>query len=148
TVFVTGQSHGYAGSSFSTKTSLVDMMSGDQLGDLEQFATWRNGTRFQAADFNFWGVTFARDSNTFYASLKTAGKTYLVRGDLRLRKLTVLHENVECPSISPNNRLIAFKKRVGGDLSPWRFYLLDLTTMAERALAGEQRSVDDQIEWL
>jgi hypothetical protein len=148
TVFVTGQAHGYAGSGFSTKTSLLDMASGDQLGDLEQFTTWRNGTRFQAADFNFWGVTFARDSNTFYASLKTAGKTYLVRGDLGLRKLTVLHENVECPSISPNNHLIAYKKRVGGDPSPWRLYLLDLATMTERALAGEKRSVDDQIEWL
>jgi hypothetical protein len=148
TVFVTGQVHGYAGSGFSTKTSLLDMASGDQLGDLEQFTTWRNETRFQSADFNFWGVTFARDSNTFYASLKTAGKTYLVRGDLGLRKLTVLHENVECPSISPDNRLIAYKKRVGGDLSPWRLYLLDLTTMAERVLAGEKRSVDDQIEWL
>ena len=148
TVFVTGQAHGYAGSSFSTKTILLDMTSGDQLGELEQFTTWRNGTRFQAADFNFWGVTFAQDSNTFYASLKTGGKTYLVRGDLGLRKFTVLHENVECPSISPNNRLIAFKKRVGGDLSPWRFYLLDLTTMTERVLAGEKRSVDDQVEWL
>jgi hypothetical protein len=148
TVFVTGQAHGYTGSEFSTKTSLVDMASGDELGELEQFATWRNGTRFQAVDFNFWGVTFARDSNTFYATLKTAGKTYLVRGDLGLRKLTVLHENVECPSISPNNRLIAFKKRVGDNLSPWRLYLLDLATMTERALAGETRSVDDQIEWL
>jgi hypothetical protein len=148
TVFVAGQAQGYAGSGFSTKTSLLDMASGDRLGDLEQFTTWRNGTRFQAADFNFWAVTFARDSNTFYASLKTAGKTYLVRGDMGLRRLTVLHENVECPSISPNNRLIAYKKRIGGDPSPWRLYLLDLTTMAERALAGEQRSVDDQIEWL
>jgi hypothetical protein len=148
TVFVTGQSHGYAGSGFSTKTSLIDMASGDELGDLEQFSTWQNGTRFQAADFNFWGVTFARDSNIFYASLKTAGKTYLVRGDLGLRKLTVLHQNVECPSISPDNHLIAYKKRVGGDLSPWRLYLLDMTTMAERALASEKRSVDDQIEWL
>jgi hypothetical protein len=148
TVFVTGQAQGYGGSSFSTKTILLDMSSGDQLGELEQFTTWRNGTRFQAADFNFWGVTFAQDANTFYASLKTGGKTYLVRGDLGLRKFTVLHDNVECPSISPDNRLIAFKKRVGGDLSPWRFYLLDLTTMTERVLAGEERSVDDQIEWL
>jgi len=66
-----------------------------------------DGKRFAAADFNFWGVTFARESNTFYA-LQTACKTYLVRGDLGLRKLTVLHENVECPSLSPDNRLIAY----------------------------------------
>jgi hypothetical protein len=155
TVFVTGQAHGYSSVSFSTKTTLIDMSSGDVLGDLEQFTTWRNGARFQAPDFNFWGVTFARDSNIFYASLRTGaktpqttGQTYLVRGDLGLRKLTVLRENVECPSLSPNNRLIAFKKRVGNAADPWRLYVLDLATMTERAVAAEDRSVDDQIEWL
>ena len=148
TVFVTAQGHGYALlGSFLTKTVLLDMASGDMIGDLEQFATWRDGARFAEKDFNFWGVTFARDSNTFYASLRTANKTYLVRGDLPLRKFTVLHENVECPALSPNNRLIAYKKRVGGTMSPWRFYVLDLDTMTERPVVGETRSIDDQIEW-
>jgi hypothetical protein len=148
TIFVTGLAHGYAGSSFSTKTTILDMASGDVLGDLEQFTTWRDGKRVSAADFNFWGVTFARDSNIFYASLRTAGKTYLVRGDLGLRKLTVLHENVECPSLSPNNRLIAYKKKVGSNLWPWRFYVLELATMNESPIGAETRSIDDQIEWL
>jgi hypothetical protein len=148
TVFLTGQVHGYASSTFSTKTTLLDMASEEVLGDLETFTTRRDGARFHAADFNFWGVTFARDSNTFYATLLTGGKTYLVRGDLGLRTLTVLHENVECPSISPDNRLIAYKKRVGGNLSPWRLYVLELATMKERAVAAEARSFDDQIEWL
>ena len=158
TMFVAG--HGYAASSFSTKTILLDMASGDVLGDLEQFATWRDGKRFSAPDFNFWGVTFARDSNIFYASLRTVGdvkspsgqvtrraQTYLVRGDLGLRKLTVLHENVECPSLSPNNRLIAYKKNVGPGPAPWRFYVLDLATMNEKPIGAETRSIDDQIEW-
>ena len=98
TVFVTGQAHGYSGGSFSTKTTLIDMASGDLIGDLEEFSTWRDGHRFKAADFNFWGVTFTRDSNVFYATLRTAEKsatgkeeTYLVRGDLGY-KLTVLRE--------------------------------------------------------
>lgn len=148
TVFVTGQVHKYEGSDFSTRTSIVDMATGEELGELEQFATWRDGQKFKAADFNFWGVTFARDSNTFYATLATAGKTYLVQGDLGLRKLTVLKENVECPSLSPDNRLIAFKKRVARGTAPWRPYILDLATMTERPVAGEDRSIDDQIEWL
>ncbi|MEO8681308.1 MAG: hypothetical protein ABI665_19820 [Vicinamibacterales bacterium] len=149
TVFVSGQEHGYSSlSGFSTKTILLDMASGDVLGDLETFKTLRDGTPFSAADFNFWGVTFARDSNSFYASLQSAKKTYLVQGDVANRTLTVLHENVECPSLSPNNRLIAYKKRVGGDLAPWRFYLLDVATMTERPLTAETRSIDDQIEWL
>jgi hypothetical protein len=151
TVFVMGAA--YAGTAFSTKTTILDMATGDELGDLEQFTTWRNGARFKAADFNFWGVTFARDSNVFYATLRTAARsshatTYLVRGDLGLRKLTVLQENVECPSLSPDNRLIAFKKRVGSELAPWRFHVLDLTTSTDRPIAAETRSIDDQIEWL
>ena len=148
TVFAPGSAHQYEGSTFSTKTTIVDMASGDELGDLESFTTWRNGARFKAADFNFWGVTFARDSNVFYATLKSAGTTYLVRGDLGLRTLTVLRENVECPALSPDNRLIAFKKRVAATTAPWRFYVLDLATMVERPIAGETRSIDDQIEWL
>jgi hypothetical protein len=159
TMFVAG--HSYAGSSFSTKTILVDMASGDVLGDLEQFSTWREGKRFSAPDFNFWGVTFSRNSNIFYASLRTIAdvqgpsgqttrraQTYLVRGDLGLRKLTVLHENVECPSLSPDDRTIAYKKRVDAGAGPWRFYVLDLATMTERAIGAEARSIDDQIEWL
>jgi hypothetical protein len=161
TIFLTGRLHGYASSSFSTKTVLVDMAGGNVIGDLEEFSTWRDGKRFSAADFNFWGVTFARDSHTFYATLQTAAgapptrgrspqraRTYLVRGDLGLRRLTVLHENVECPSLSPDNRLIAFKKRVSWDQDPWRLYLLDLATMTEAPIEAEHRSIDDQIEWL
>jgi hypothetical protein len=148
TVFVTGQAHGYSSGAFSTRTSLIDMSTGEELTDLEQFTTWRDGVKIHAADFNFWGVTFAKNSNTFYATLKTDGKTYLVHGDLGLRKLTVLHENLECPSLSPDNRLIAFKKRTGPDLAPWRIYVLDLTTMTEHPIEGETRSVDDQLEWL
>jgi uncharacterized repeat protein (TIGR01451 family) len=61
----------------------------------------------------------------------------------------MLHENVECPSISPDNSRIAFKKRVGDNLNGpgWRFHVLDLETMTETPLA-ETRSIDDQIMWL
>jgi hypothetical protein len=72
----------------------------------------------------------------------------LVRGDLGLRKLTVLRENVECPSLSPSSRLIAFKKRVRSDLDPWRLYILHLATLTDRSIEAETRSIDDQIEWL
>jgi hypothetical protein len=148
TVFVTGAAHGYASVSFSTATMLVDMAAGKIIGDLEQFKATRDGQPFAAKDFNFWGVTFTGDSNTFYATLMSNRKTYLVRGTVDRRELTVLRENVECPSLSPNNRLIAFKKRVGSDLAPWRFYVLDLASMTERPIAAETRSIDDQLEWL
>jgi len=59
------------------------------IGELEQFSTWRGKTRIKAQDFNFWGVTFTASSNTFYATLSTAGKTYLVKGDLGLRRFAL-----------------------------------------------------------
>ncbi len=146
TVFVAGD--GYTNVALSTRTILIDMAAGEVLGDLEQFTTWRDGARFKAIDFNFWGVTFTRDSNVFYASLQTGGKVYLVKGDLGLRKLIVLNENVECPSISPDNTMIAFKKRVDGAPIRWRFAVLDIASGREWLLGPETRSVDDQIEWL
>lgn len=145
TVFVVGDSYA---ADFSTRTTLVDLASGDEIGELEQFATWRNGARFRAVDFNFWGVTFAADGNTFYASLRTAGTTYLVRGELALRKLTVLRDNVECPSLSPDNRLLAYKRRIGPSPDSWRIHVLDLATDRERMVAAETRYIDDQVEWL
>ena len=145
TVFVVGDDYAAA---FSTRTTLLDLASGDEIGELEQFSTWRDGSRFKEVDFNFWGVTFANDGNTFYAALRTGGKTFLVRGDLALRKLTVMRENVECPAISPDNRLLAYKKRVGPSPDSWRLHVLDLQTNAERMVAAETRYIDDQVEWL
>jgi hypothetical protein len=145
TVFVLGDDYAAA---FSTRTTLVDLASGDEIGELEQFSTWRDGARFREVDFNFWGVTFAKDGNTFYAALRTGGKTFLVRGDLALRKLTVMRENVECPAISPDNRLLAYKKRTGPSPDSWRVHVLDLQTDAERVVAAETRYIDDQVEWL
>jgi hypothetical protein len=146
TVFVVGDD--YLSASFSTRTTIVGLANGAEIADLEQFTTWRNGDRFSSRDFNFWGVTFARDDNTFYASLRTGGATYLVRGDVAARALTVLRDNVECPSLSPDGRLLAFKKHVGPDPGAWRLAILDLATMAERLVAAETRFVDDQVEWL
>jgi uncharacterized repeat protein (TIGR01451 family) len=147
TTFSSG--HSYANGNFSTETTLMDLASGATLGNLEEFAVSRDGNRFQSVDFNFWGVTFASDSNRFYATLGTGGQTYLVEGDVGARQMRVLRENVECPSLSPDGTRLAFKKRVGGEfgVAVWRFHVLDLATMAETPLA-ETRSIDDQIEWL
>jgi hypothetical protein len=143
TGFVAGDS--YADEGFSTRTFLLDMESGEVLANLEDFEVWRDGARISSIDFNFWGVTFARDSNRFYATLATRGETFLVEGDVEARRLTVVHENVECPSLSPDNTRIAFKKAVEG--GGWRLHVLDLETKQETTLA-ETRSVDDQVEWL
>ncbi|MEK2491717.1 TolB-like translocation protein [Kitasatospora purpeofusca] len=145
TVFVSGDS--YAGTDFSTRTSIVDVRDWNLRENLEEFDVVKDGKPYRAPDVNVWGVTFA-DDNTFYATVATGGQTYLVRGDLAARTLTTLHQNVECPSLSPDGTRIAYKKRVPGASAdaPWRLYVLDLATMTETATA-EQRSIDDQAVW-
>lgn len=145
TMFVTGHAYAEAGT-FSTQTTLIDLRTGARIADLEQFTTSRAGRVIDAADVNYWGVTFAPDGDHFYATLATGGKTYLVRGSIRDRTMRTLHENVECPSLSPDGARIAYKKRVGSGTLPWRLTVLDLKTMQETPLA-ERSGIDDQAEW-
>jgi hypothetical protein len=149
TTFLTGQAHGYAAASFSTQTLMIDMRAGTSLGDLEQFTVLRESQPFRSADFNFWGVTFAAsDSNTFYATLRTGTTYYLVRGEVAKRTMTVVAENVECPSLSPDEKTIAFKRRVNPMPNAWRLFVLDLATMTDKPVAMVGNYVDDQVEWL
>ncbi|WP_058042797.1 TolB family protein [Streptomyces roseifaciens] len=145
TVFVSGDS--YAGTDFSTRTSVLDLGSRTLDRNLEDYRFFLDGRLHKAADINVWGVTFADDTH-FYATLATGGRTHLVRGDRTDRTLRSLHSNVECPSLSPDGTRIAYKKRVGGapDDAPWRLYVLDLGTLRETATA-ERRNIDDQVVW-
>ena len=147
TWFVAG--HSYADASFSTHTVLVDPRAGSTVADLEQFTILKDDVPFRAVDFNFWGVTFTRDAKRFFATLASGGKTYLIEGDVAARQARVLRENVECPSLSPDNTRLVFKKRVNPESpSAWHLAVLDLRSMTESPVAGEDHSVDDQAEWL
>lgn len=142
------QGHSYAENGFSTRTTLFDTSSGASLGSLEEFSVSRDGKRFRRVDFNFWGVTFARDGRHFFATLSSGGTPLLIEGDVDRREARVVAPGIECPSLSPDNSRIVFKKRVPQGLSwEWRLWLLDLSTMAQRALA-ENRSINDQVDWL
>ncbi|WP_370409971.1 TolB family protein [Streptomyces fradiae] len=146
TLFVGGDS--YAGGGFSTRTGILDTRTGHVIPSLEEFAVFRDGRRHRAADINVWGVTFAADDNRFYATVSSAGRRSLVEGDIAARTLRTLADNVECPSLSPDGRRIAFKQAVGADPAKgWRLSVLDLATLRRTALA-ETRSVDDQAAWI
>ena len=147
TSFVSGDS--YAADSFSTRTELLDLRTGESLGSLEQFRAIRDGEPFESVDVNYWGITFARDGTTFYATLGTGGHTYLVRGDVEAREVTVLRDGVECPSLSPDGTRIAYKKRVPQPFGRigWRLSVLDLDTLVDHELA-EPADIDDQANWL
>jgi hypothetical protein len=146
TTFVTGHSYAKPGS-FSTATLLIDMRRGVAVANLESFTVSNRGRVVDAADVQFWGVTFARDNDTFYATLATGGHTHLIKGSISQRTARVIHDNVECPSLSPDGTRIGYKQLVGTKARTWRLHVLDLATGADTALA-ETRSVDDQVEWL
>jgi hypothetical protein len=147
TVFETG--HSYASASFSTRTTIVDLRTSELLPQLEDWTVLRDGRPFHDVDFNFWGVTFAPGGERFYATLATGGEIFLVEGTIAARELRVLREGVECPSLSPDGRRLAFKsRRTEGGRLLWGLRVLELATGLETALDGETRSVDDQAAWL
>ena len=144
TVFEHG--HSYAEAGFSTRTTLTDTATGTVHADLEKFEVERDGRPFKSPDFNFWGVTFAPDSDTFYVTLSSGGVNYLAVGQVSTRRARVLRTGVECPSLSPDGTHIAYKHRIGRDA--WQLRLLDLQAGTERDLSSETRGLDDQVDWL
>ena len=146
TAFITGEAYSTVG--FSTQT-IIATAAGTSYGTLEQFKLTVDGQQITAADRNVWGVTFITgDDRHFYATAASAGKTWLVRGDLAKRTLTAIHDTAECPSVSPDGTHVAFKKNTGTFTQPdWRIAVLDLATKTEKILP-EKKSVDDQVEWL
>ncbi len=147
TSFVAGDA--YNVDDFSTRTMLIDLARGKVIDDLESFAISKGGDRFYAIDENFWGVTFAADSDTFYATMRTGSHDYLVRGNVRTRRAEILRDGVECPAISPDGTRLVYKRRIdhGFDPATWRLHVLDLATLTDHSLA-ETRNVDDQAAWL
>jgi hypothetical protein len=144
TVFLTGQS--YAQSTFSTETLI--RRDGRNLGNVETWTTTLpDGSTLTRPDRNYWGVTFATDDDTFFATAASGSTTWLVRGSLARRRMTALQTDAECPSLSPDGTRVAYKKRLGGRPGVWRLAVLDLATGHETVLA-DTRSVDDQAEWL
>ena len=95
-------------------------------------------------------MTFAHDPQRFYATLGTGGRNFLVEGDFRTRRLRVVADGVECPSLSPDDSRIAFKRREAGTASgrfAWHIGVLEVATGRVVVLKNETRSVDDQVEW-
>jgi WD40 repeat protein len=147
TVFVSGDSYLESPTAFSTRTYVVEMASGHAIEQLEQFKVSKDGRPFDAVDFNFWGMTFdPKDSDRFYATLGTGDHHYLVEGSVKGREMKVLRDGVECPSLSPDGKQIAYKSRIGQS-NRWRLRVLDVATLEDHGLA-EKRSIDDQAEWL
>lgn len=148
TSFVEGHSYLDEGG-FSTVTAVVDLPSGLHT-NLEAYTLVRDGRPWSPEDVNFWGVTFAPDSDRFWATVSSNDRTWLVEGDARERRLEVVAADAECPSASPDgSRLVYKQRRSGGFARPDRFVLVvhDLATGTRRQLE-DAGHVDDQVEWL
>ncbi|WP_405071889.1 hypothetical protein OG558_21645 [Kribbella sp. NBC_01510] len=147
TVFVAGDSYNHG--RFSTRAGLIDLENEDTVDSLEFLSVTLDGHPYTAADLNFWGITFAPgDDNHFYATMSTASHRYLVQGDIAAKTIRTITQNVECPSLSPDGKRIAFKSAINGDPTKgWRLSVLDLASGARTPLA-ETRTVDDQPSWL
>ena len=114
-----------------------------------ELAVERQGRPFKHQDFNFWGVTFARDSNTFYATVSSGGVFYLVRGDATTRRGRGHRRRCRMP-FALARQPPAGVQEASDDQRP-----ADLAAGAVRSrqrthdlVSGETRSVDDQVEWL
>jgi len=140
TVFVAGDS--YLTSGFSTRTGILDLQRDKLVSSLEEFTI---DGQAPPVDANFWGVSVTRDDNTFYATMATGEHLYLVRGDFAAETIVVLDDGVECPSLSPDNTRLVYKKRLP-DLT-WQLWVYDLATKQRTQLA-EPGNVDDQGAWL
>jgi hypothetical protein len=147
TAFVVGHAYAAPGQ-FSTVATIIDVATGRKVGELERdFHVTVDGRPFTDRDRNFWGLTFAADGDTFYATAAAGSRTWLIKGSIRARTATAIHANVECPALSPDGTRIAYKKAIRRDPTVWRFTVLDLATGKETPLA-ETRSIDDQLSWL
>jgi hypothetical protein len=145
TSFTAGDS--YAGTSFSTRTVISDLVGTSSDANLEDYQLSNNGAVIKPLDRNYWGVTFANDDDTFYATVAFGGHTYLVKGSVKARTVTTLHTDAECPSLSPDGTTIVYKKRNGQPAGHWRLASYSIATGKETLLA-ETRNVDDQVDWL
>jgi hypothetical protein len=145
TSFVAGDS--YASASFSTRTTITDLDGNSGSLGFENFRLIHLGEHISPVDRNYWGMTFAADDDTFYATVRFSGHTWLVRGSIARRTAVTLTQDAECPSLSPDGQHIVYKQRANRPAGRWRLVRYDIETGRITPLA-EQRSVDDQVEWL
>ncbi len=144
TDFTNGDSYGIPGG-FSTRTGYYDRRTGQSVADMETFTVFIDGRQESRANFNFWGMTVASDDRHFYATLGSGNDTWLVYGDMVTHTVHTVHTNAECPSLAPDQKHVAYKKRNGQGV--WQLFVLDLDTNSETLIPGTL-GIDDQAAWL
>jgi hypothetical protein len=143
TTFVGG--HSYAQAAFSTETIIR--------GDGKSLATSSPGGAPSTAGpcDRLIGISGASHSPTkrhLLCNCRQRQHGLAVPGSIKGKSMISLRTDAECPSLSPDQTKIAYKRRIDSKTrGVWRLALLDLRTRQESLLV-ETRSVDDQVEWL
>jgi hypothetical protein len=149
TVFVSGHSYAVPGQ-FSTLTQVWDVRERRLALSLDTLKLSHEGRVVPytpQTQLNYWGVTFdPGDADRFYVTVSIRGRPWLARGSISGGTAETLRPDVECPSISPDGKRIAFKKRRANGRH-WDPAVLELASGRETVLPAE-KGVDDQIEWL
>jgi hypothetical protein len=145
TIIATGDS--FEGAGASMRTSIIDMATGMTVEQLETFKVDRGEASILPVGVSFQAVTFAPDGNRFYAALPTGSRAHLVEGDVAARTARIIVEDVDNPSLSPDDTRLAFTRRVANEGPAARLHVLTLQGRQVTPLA-ETRAVDDQVEWL
>jgi hypothetical protein len=130
-----------------TETWLLDTATAEVVADLADFSVLRDGTPVVATEMDSWGVTFASDGEHFYVTVRFDGNIHLAHGSVSGERLNVLQSGVSAPSLSPDQRRIAFARLISNIGPIWRFHVLDLENGSQTALS-EATSIDDQMEWM
>ena len=144
TGFVSGSSYADIGGETETIVIFDEVEQASGLVGLVQFEVLGDDAKYQAADRQFWGVTFT-DTDRFHVTGYFGDEPEILTGSFDSKTLEPTGYLGSCPSISPDGRHLVFKETL--DDGDYALTAVDLTT-GEQWTLGETRSVDDQVEWL
>lgn len=144
TGFVSGQGYADIGSGTETVVTIDSFDGSNLLVSMAQFEVLGDDPSLNAEARQFWGVSFV-DSTDFWVTGWFGDGPEILRGDSSRRTLETFGWDGSCPSVSPDGSTLVFK-----ETQPDESFLLVAVDIAtgRRWRLGEQRAVDDQVEWL
>lgn len=143
TGFVSGSSYADIGGDTQTLVTVDQADDRRALAGLVQFEILDAGGAYEGAERQFWGLSFV-DDDDFWVTGFFGEQPELLTGTISRRVLNTTGIIGSCPSLSPDGKHLVYK--YGPDDS-YRLTVRNLETGEEWPL-GEDRSVDDQVEWL
>ena len=147
TTFVSGDSYTSPGAVLDPHDAHRPRAAAATIADLEKFTVTKDGERIHSPGLQLLGRDVrARQRRVLRDAGHGRRTTTSCTAASARAPMEVIHDNVECPSLSPDGTRIAYKRRDG---KPWHLAPARPRprTGADAAVA-ERRPIDDQAEWL